>query len=243
MALKQYRCIVGQLNIRSQPRTSDEFKTGDVLTRHEVITVDDANSVDAEGFAWVKHDRGWSAERPLDGRFIFLSDAVMPKDRLWGINVDPNNPQDNPPPDRLLGVGWVRFVFHVDSRRETLEQAFAFYDPIIQAYARNRTRIILIVLQDTYWGNAPWTNGDWAGYARSFAERLGMIARRYKGLVAAYQIWNEPDMVNQPTSISVAPDDYAVLLAELSNAVMLADPGALVLGAGMATGAGETKSG
>ncbi|MCC7209885.1 MAG: hypothetical protein IT323_21465, partial [Anaerolineae bacterium] len=123
--------------------------------------------------------------------------------------------------------------------RETLEQAFNFYDPIINAYARNGTRIILIVLQDTYWGNAPWANGDWQGYSAGFAERLGMIVRRYKGKVAAYQVWNEPDMVNAPTSINVAPDDYAVLLAELSNAVVLADPGALVLGAGMATGAGE----
>jgi hypothetical protein len=235
MATKQYRCIANELNIRSQPLSSDQFKTGQMLQRYEIITVDDADRSDADGFAWVKHARGWSAERSLDGKTVFLTDAVQPRDRIWGINIDPNNFEANPSPDRLAGVGWVRFPLLVDRRSETLEQAFKFYDPAILAYAQNNTRVILILLHDMYYGNRPWDNGNWLNYIHGFAERAGLIARHYKNRVAVYQIWNEGDVAGAETSHYIAPGDYANMLIETTQAIAQNDPAAQIISGGLAS--------
>ncbi len=237
MALRQYRCIVNSLNIRSQPSTQAAFRTGQTLRRNQVITVEDSRRAESDGYLWLNFERGWCAARSLDGRSVFMTDGVPQRERLWGINIDPNNPTANPSPDQLRGLGWVRFVLHIDSRREPLERALAFYDPIIRAYSQVGTRILLILLQDTFLGNMPWVNGDWARYAGEFAVRVGQIAARYRGQVAAYQIWNEGDVEGAPTSHYVKPEDYAALLLAASRAIAQADPSALVIGGGLASGA------
>jgi len=237
MALRQYRCIVNSLNIRSQPSTQAAFRTGQTLRRNQVIAVEDSRRVESDGYLWLNFERGWCAIRSLDGRSIFMTDGVPQRERLLGINIDPNNPTANPPPEELRGVGWVRFVLHIDSRREPPERAFAFYDPIIRAYSQSGTRILLILLQDTFLGNLPWVNGDWARYARDFAVRAGQIAARYRGQVAAYQIWNEGDVEGAPTSHYIKPEDYATLLASASRAIYQADPAALIISGGLASGA------
>ncbi len=237
MTLRQYRCIVNSLNIRSQPSTQAAFRTGQTLRRHEVITVEDSRRAESDGYLWLNFERGWCAARSLDGRSVFMTDGVPQRERLWGINIDPNNPTANPPPEELRGLGWVRFVLHIDSRREPLERAFAFYDPIIRAYSQSNTRILLILLQDTFLGNMPWVNGDWARYSRDFAIRVGQIAARYRGQVAAYQIWNEGDLDGTPTSHYIKPEDYATMLMLASKAIAQADPAALVISGGLASGA------
>ncbi|PJF30376.1 MAG: hypothetical protein CUN51_08180 [Candidatus Thermofonsia Clade 1 bacterium] len=237
MTLRQYRCIVNSLNIRSQPSTQAAFRTGQTLRRNEIITVADSRRAESDGYLWLNFERGWCAARSLDGRSIFMTDGVPQRERLWGINIDPNNPTANPPPEALRGLGWVRFVLHIDSRNEPPERAFAFYDPIIRAYSQSSTRILLILLQDTFLGNMPWVNGDWTRYARDFAARAGQIAARYRGQVAAYQIWNEGDLDGAPTSRYIAPEDYATLLLLTSKAILQADPAALIISGGLASGA------
>ncbi|MBX3085838.1 MAG: hypothetical protein KF716_29640 [Anaerolineae bacterium] len=237
MATKQLRCIAEALNIRSSPRMGSDNKTGDQLKFSEIITVDLDSRKEADGVVWLKHDRGWSVERSLDNRQLYLVDALTPRERVFGINIDPNNPKGNPPADRLFGAGWVRFVFHVNSRHQTLEQVYTFYDPIIRSYAQTGTRILLILLQDTFWGNGPWdagSNGDWRLYARGFGERAGQIARHYRGQVTAYQIWNEEDVSGQPTSIFVNPQNYALILLSAVQAIAQADPSAQVITGGLA---------
>ncbi|PJF35888.1 MAG: hypothetical protein CUN49_08275 [Candidatus Thermofonsia Clade 1 bacterium] len=240
MALRQYRCLVNSLNIRSQPFTQAAFRTGQTLRRHQVITVEDSRRAESEGYLWLNFERGWCAARSLDGRAVFMTDAVPQRERLLGINIDPNNPTANPTPEQLRGLGWVRFVLHMDSRREPPERAFAFYDPIIRAYHHSGTRILLILLQDTFVGNMPWVNGDWARYARDFAVRASAIAARYRGQVAAYQIWNEGDLDGAPTSHYVKPEDYATLLLLASEAINQADPSALVISGGLASDAANS---
>jgi hypothetical protein len=234
MPLKQYRCIVDALNIRTEPKDGDQYKTGDLLKFNQIITVDEESRVDSSDLSWLKHERGWSVERSLDGRLVYLTDALQPRDRILGINIDPNNPKANPAAEQLTGVGWVRFVLHVASRQQTLDQAFSFYDPIIRAYAQAGTRIILILLQDTYIGNMPWVNGDWGSYMRGFAEMAGIVARRYRGMIAAYQIWNEGDVSGAETSHYIAPQNYAPLLLAASQAIGQADPSAKVITGGLA---------
>ena len=241
MAVKQYRCVVGALTIRTQPQTGEQTKTGQQLKLDEIITVNDDSRVEAAGFVWLQHARGWSAERSIDGKFVYLLDtALRPTERLWGINIDPRNPAGNPLAAKLSGLGWVRFVFHVSSHGETLDQAFAFYDPIIRAHAQSGTNVLLILIHDTYLGNAPWRNGDWNTYIRGYADMAGAIARHYRGLVEAYEIWNEPDQPPEaqavPTSVYVPPQNYGAMLIAAAQALRQADPAAKVISGGLVSG-------
>src|SRR5258708_17426435 len=145
MPIKPYRCTVTTLTIRTQHHLGDQFKTQQQIKLNEVVNVDDSSHTEADGFVWLKHDRGWSAERTLDGRTIYLLDASLKaKEKQWGINVDPYNLGGNPKPTKLAGLGWVRFVFHASSKGQTPEQAFAYYDPIIQAYAQAGVKVLLV---------------------------------------------------------------------------------------------------
>jgi Bacterial SH3 domain len=241
MAFKQYRCIVGALTIRTQPQASDQFKTGQQLKLNELIGVDPDTRTENSGFVWLQHDRGWSAERSIDGKLVYLLDAALrPRERMWGINIDPYNPTGNPSAARLAGLGWVRFVFHVSSKGQTLDQAFSFYDPIIRAHVQSGTSVLLILIHDTYMGNAPWRNGDWETYIRGYAETVAKIAGHYRGLVAAYEIWNEqdqpPDRQEVPTSVFVPPQKYGLMLLATAQAVKQADPAAKVITGGLVSG-------
>ncbi len=237
MTVKQFRCVTNSLAIRTQPALGDAYRTQQALKMNDVISVDDSTRVESAGYMWLKHNLGWSAERTSDGKNIYLLDnALRPKDHVWGINIDPNNPAANPPASKLNGVGWVRFVFHAASKQQTIDQAFGFYDPIIRSLAQQGTKVLLVIIQDTYWGNGPWSNGNWGAYYPGYADAVSKIAQHYKGLVAGYEIWNEMDLSGQPTSIYIAPENYGPLLLAASKAIKQADPTAKVVSGGMVGG-------
>ncbi|MEP7284563.1 MAG: hypothetical protein ABI947_02190 [Chloroflexota bacterium] len=241
MPVKQYRCVVSSLAIRTQPQLGDSFKTPQQIKMGDVITLNDDSRTEAAGYIWLKHDRGWSAERSSDGKTIFLLDASLkPKDRMWGLNIDPYNPAGNPPAARLTGLGWVRFVFHIASKRQTPEQAFAYYDPIIQAHVKAGTKVLLVLIHDTYLGNAPWNNGGWDTYTSGYADCATRIAQHYRGQVTAYEIWNEGDLPPQaqsvPTSVYIPPQNYGPLLLAATRAIKQADPAAKVISGGLVSG-------
>src|SRR5450432_37179 len=234
MSIMQYRCVTNSLAIRTQPQITDATKTTLSLKFGDVISVDDSTRTEAAGFTWLKHSQGWSAERSSDGKTIYLLDnSLKPKDKLWGINIDPYNPAANPAAAKLAGLGWIRFVFHASSKNQTPEQAFAFYDPIIKSYVQTGTKVLLVIIQDTYWGNGPWSNGGWDAYYPGYADAVGKIAAHYRGQVTGYEIWNEPDLSGQPTSIFVPPQNYGPLLQAASKAIRQADPAAKVISAGL----------
>jgi hypothetical protein len=75
---------------------------------------------------------------------------------------------------------------------------------------------------------APRTPADFAAYA-------GAVAARYRGQIAAYEIWNEE---NSPSFWRPRPDPaaYAQLYVAARAAIHRADPGAAVLIGGLANG-------
>ncbi|MFI5843975.1 cellulase family glycosylhydrolase [Catenuloplanes sp. NPDC051500] len=152
----------------------------------------------------------------------------------------------DPAPDldrvAALGVGWVRF----DAAWSEIEIARGAFDWTRLdrgvAAAHDRGLSVLLILGTTArwarppgaeWHHGPATPEQRAGFA-SFASRA---ATRYRGRVAAWEIWNEP---NLPIAWSPAPDPeaYHALLAEAYPAIHAAAPGAVVLSGG--TGGGPT---
>lgn len=69
---------------------------------------------------------------------------------------------------------------------------------------------------------------------QNFADYAYAVAQRYKGRVAAYQIWNEPNLAREWGGQAPSPADYTRLLKVAYQAIKRADPNAIVISAGMA---------
>jgi hypothetical protein len=164
-----------------------------------------------------------------------------------GVNVNPDAPHSNPfQDDTLKGLDWVRYVFKVaaqlDPARRNLGAAFAQFDPIVRAYANKGAGSLLVLNQETVWGNAPWTgNNDWNGYANMLAETARQVAAHYAsfGSRVAYEIWNEGDLPQNPASVFVPPEAFAIVLRRVAEAVRAESPQSKLIFGGLATGPGS----
>lgn len=162
-----------------------------------------------------------------------------------GMNINPDAPHSNPiDTDDLKGMDWVRFVFKLAARvnpaeRGDIQAAFAQYDGIIRKYNQMGVRSLIILNQETVWGNAPWSgNNDWRSYAGQLADVAHQIATRYQryGDHVAYEIWNEGDLPNNPASVFVPPDQFALVLKQTADAIRAASPLSPLVFGGLATG-------
>lgn len=160
-----------------------------------------------------------------------------------GMNVNPDAPHSNPLADEVLkGLEWVRFVYKVaaqpDESKRNLTAVFQEYDPLIKAYNKIGVKSLLVLNQETVWGNAPWDHGNWPGYADQLAHTARQIARRYAryGDKVAYEIWNEGDLDHNAASIYVKPADYAIMLTKVCAAIRAEAPDAPLVIGGLASG-------
>ncbi len=71
---------------------------------------------------------------------------------------------------------------------------------------------------------------DFADYANF----CGVLANRYKGRIAAYQVWNEPNLSREWGNRPPDAAGYVALLKACSDAIHAADPAAIVISAGLA---------
>ena len=68
---------------------------------------------------------------------------------------------------------------------------------------------------------------------QDFADFVSAVAQRYRGRVDAYQIWNEPNLAREWGGQSPDPVRYAEMLKLAYAAIKAADPGAIVITAGL----------
>ncbi len=142
--------------------------------------------------------------------------------------------------DRLRGITWVRWVYWASRLKLSPEEAYQRkYRALIQSYAAEGIRSLIILHQDTEWGNAPWQNGGWEQYAETFAKACGRVAAACAefGELVAYQIFNEQDSgPDNHSAIGIAPEHYAIVLDKAQAAIRAAHPGAVVVIGGLNTG-------
>jgi hypothetical protein len=73
----------------------------------------------------------------------------------------------------------------------------------------------------------------------AWAEFCGTLAARYRGQIAAYQVWNEPNLTREWLTYPPNAAGYVTLLAACAEAIRKADPAAIIISAGLApTGTG-----
>lgn len=110
-------------------------------------------------------------------------------------------------------------------------------DRIFREIARRDLSIIIRLGQVPGWARAAGQRAAhdapaqdiarWANYCAS-------VAARYQGKVAAYQIWNEPNLSREWGDNPPDPAGYVKVLAACSAAIRAADPVAVLISAGLA---------
>lgn len=78
------------------------------------------------------------------------------------------------------------------------------------------------------------TGGDIPVDLAAYTRFVGRVAERYRGRVMAYVVWNEPNLAAEWGGQPPDPVGYAKLLCAAQAEIEAADPGALVLSAGLA---------
>jgi hypothetical protein len=131
---------------------------------------------------------------------------------------------------RGLGVGWVK----QQVEWHTIEHGpddFDWYllDRAVEGCEGFGFKLLLSVTHAPDWTReAELESGPPADYA-AFGRFMEQLARRYRGRVAAYELWNEPNLAREWRGDTLDPARFVALVAEGSRGVRVGDPAARVI--------------
>src|SRR5687768_14552606 len=118
---------------------------------------------------------------------------------MYGLNIDPLNPQGNPQAAELrdLGVQMVRHTYNDQSTGSLPDpERVRFYTARLQEYSSNGISSLIIFNHKTY-PNKPTfmaSDAEWDAYINLYSQRVRQLAQALAPWRPAFQIWNEPDM-------------------------------------------------
>jgi hypothetical protein len=143
-----------------------------------------------------------------------------------------------------LGFGWVKQSFAWRDI-ETIEKGnYDWYRPdlIVEMVQEAGLKLLVRIDRQPFWSQEtdwpPLENAPPADL-QDFADFCGALAGRYQGRIAAYQVWNEPNLSREWGEQPPDPAEYTALLKVCYEAIKAADPQAIVISAGLApTGTG-----
>lgn len=172
---------------------------------------------------------------PALGMNVFFEQEVEPDKRQRSLDLL-----------RAAGVSWVRQELPWEqiepvAKGQTTDPNFggsswAKFDDIVSRAATSDERLLLRLDTSPRWalpasapdGLSPPVNSE------DYFDFVGQVAERYKGRVAAYQIWNEPNLTSEWGHQPPNPAAYASLLQGAAARIRQADPSALVVMAALA---------
>ncbi len=137
------------------------------------------------------------------------------------------------------GFGWVKQqVRWVDVEPNPGSFQWGNLDAVVGAANAGGTPILLSMVQAPPW--AAVSGGNYPRNPSDFAAFMSAVASRYKGRVAAYELWNEENFAREVGAGNINPGNYVELLKAAYPAVKAADPAALVVsGAPTPTGVND----
>ena len=141
---------------------------------------------------------------------------------------------------REAGFTWIRQqVSWRDLQGVNRYFAWGELDSVVDwTTTRQRNNLILSIAKSPKWAS-PRTEGGMPENPLDFGNLMYMMARRYKGRVAAYEMWNEQNLRGE-TGGPVNVAQYIELLKHGYTGVKAADPNAVVLFGGL-TPTGSTN--
>ncbi len=140
-----------------------------------------------------------------------------------------------------LGVGWVKvqvsWKLYQPNPAQYSDERFEDLDRLVQLAQANNINILLGVAKAPEWSR-PTTEQD--GPPRDnalYRQFMQTLALRYKGQVAAYELWNEPNLQREWHGMPLDAAALVDLIRAGAEGVRAADPTALIIsGAPAVTG-------
>lgn len=140
---------------------------------------------------------------------------------------------------RDMGFGWVKQGFAWRDIETNVKGEYDWWKPdtIVQQVEDAGLDLIVRLDHQPFWAQAdpgvPLNNAPPADL-QDFGDFCGALASRYEGRIAAYQIWNEPNLTREWGNEQPDPAAYTELLRACFEAIKEADPAAIVISAGLA---------
>ncbi len=139
-----------------------------------------------------------------------------------------------------LGFGWIKEQFSWSAISGSRGGYDWFRPDWVVKLAQQRGLKLLVRLDKApFWALAD--AGDASKYTDTppkdpalMGEFCGALASRYAGRIAAYEVWNEPNLTREWGGPPPNPAEYVVLLKACYTAIKAADPKAIVISAGLA---------
>lgn len=119
-----------------------------------------------------------------------------------------------------------------DRRHEPYQSAWNKYDQIVELAEKYDLKIMARLSTPPAWSRALTdTVGTFAppDNYRDYGDFVEAVARRYRGRIPAYQIWNEPNIYPEWGVYPINAEEYTALLKEGYTRVKAADPEAIVV--------------
>ncbi len=140
---------------------------------------------------------------------------------------------------RVLGVGWVKVqvswkIYQPEAGRYD-DFRLDELDRLVEAAAANDIQVMLGVAKAPEWSR-PTTDQDGPpSDFGNFQAFMNFLAGRYQGRVAAYELWNEPNLQREWTGFPLDAVSLVELLRAGAAGVRAADPEAVLISAAPAT--------
>lgn len=138
-----------------------------------------------------------------------------------------------------MGFGWVKQGFAWRDIETNEKGKFDWWkaDTIVQQVEEAGLKLLVRLDHQPFWSQTdpenPLENAPPADL-QDFADYCGEVAARYEGRIAAYQVWNEPNLRREWGEQVPDPAAYTELLRVCYRAIKDADPQAIVISAGLA---------
>ncbi len=248
------RPLVDNLRVRKQPSIYASI-TGHVFSWHLLEPQEHhGRAIEKIGTAgsWLKVRsvtgiEGYSAAQYLGATTAQEGQQAFPGLNPIGVNLDVFHPMGKPPAARLGGLGWVRFGYNVSNMRgsEDIKAAFERYLPHVEAYREAGCRVIFTTSHQTYgegksefWPWSQMTDVKWRRLIGRFADMMEQIAAQWaaRGLLAAWQVWNEPDSLSGVASVPLSASNYGIMFEQAYRAIRSADSRVQIITAGFNSG-------
>lgn len=136
---------------------------------------------------------------------------------------------------RAAGFGWVKQIFAWRDIEGSRKGAFDWSrtDRIVEDARVRGLELLVRVDHQPAWAGGGYPVSGPPEDLEDFADFLAAMAGRYRGQIRAYQIWNEPNLSREWGGRPPNAAGYVSLLCTGYRAVKAADPGALVVSAGL----------